>query len=54
MHQSQWKVQNEQADKEISAILLRIEKTIKYVRYYERKYLLGISRRQIEKLVKIT
>jgi uncharacterized protein YutE (UPF0331/DUF86 family) len=49
-----WKVENEQVEKETELILSRIEKTVKYVREYERRYLLGISRRKIVKLIKRT
>ncbi len=46
-----WKVTNEQTNKEIRVILSNIEKTVRYVRGYENKYVLGISRREVKKKI---
>ena len=47
-----WKAENEQANHEINAILAKIEKTVTYIRAYEKKHLLGVSKRGIKKLIK--
>ncbi len=47
-----WKAVNEQRNREIKAILSTIEKTVKYIRDYERKHILGISKKKIRQLSK--
>lgn len=47
-----WKAVNEQANNEIKVILSKIEKTVKYIRDYERKHILGVSKKKIRQLSK--
>jgi hypothetical protein len=47
-----WKAVNEQANNEIKVILSKIEKTVKYIRDYERKHILGVSKKKIWQLSK--
>jgi len=46
-----WKLENEQTTRELKSILERIEKTVKYVQYFENKYLSRIPRRKVRKLL---
>jgi hypothetical protein len=48
-----WKAVSEQANNEIKVVLSRIEKTVKYIRNYERKHILGISKKKIWQLSKL-
>lgn len=48
-----WKIMNEQIDNELKAVLSKIEKTVRYIRNYEQKYILRVSKRRIGKMVKI-
>lgn len=47
-----WKPKNEQMYKEIEVILVQIEKTVKYLRTFEAKYLGFVSHRKVMKLFK--
>lgn len=47
-----WKPENEQLKKELEAMLGQIEKTVKYIRYFEAKYLALTSQRRVSRLLK--
>lgn len=47
-----WKPSSEEAKREITALLERIEKTVKYLRYFEIKYLGKAPKRRVERLLK--
>ena len=47
-----WKAVNEQRNNEIKVILSKVEKTVKYIRDYERKHILGVSKKKIRQLSK--
>jgi len=47
-----WKPDSEQMEKDIVSLLGNIENTVKYVQRFETRYLLGVSKRQIDKAVR--
>lgn len=46
-----WQPNNANIKKELEEIILNVEKIVKYVRSYESKYVIGLSKRRIKKMI---